>query len=260
MTEQTHARLGSAVVVFLGIGDVAGYVERRINEAIQEVDSVEQIRVVAPDIRGDWGESQWRHVAPDLTDEHKIGATADLFMQHLSAAYITGRLREHSLSLQSDTRLVAELEAAITGLLVAHPLAILQWARGVDINPRVGEPVLKSPELGKALVALGRLAGDSATLDYEGVFRTASGPVDILVATQTVPTRRLADAAEAKSHERASRGETPPLFLIAGGVGPLSQSDALPRSILGELASSDIIDGPLAHTPNIRHADEVLAS
>ena len=55
-------------------------------------------------------------------------------------------------------------------------------------------------------------------------------------------------------------GEPSPLFLVAGGVGPISKPESLPQSILGGTDEADIVDGPLALVPNIRHADEVIAS
>ena len=114
MQEQTHARLGSAVVVFIGIGDVAPYVKQRIIEAIAEVGSVENIRVVSPDIMTTWDTSQWRSVAPDLRDDDKIQVTADQFMEELGAAYIITRLAEHGLS--AGTSLAAMLDDAKVGL------------------------------------------------------------------------------------------------------------------------------------------------
>lgn len=258
--EQTHARLGSAVVIFIGIGDVAGYVERRIKEAIHEVGSVENIRVVSPSIKAGWEDSQWKTVAPSLKDDHKIPATADLFMEQLAAAYVVARLGEHSGALSSEEVLADDLEAAKTGLLVSDSLAILQWARGVDIDPRVGQPVLKSTELGKALIALGRLGGKSARLKHNHIFETDQGPVEVLIATQTVPTRRLVEASQNRLHGHASRGEPHPLFVVAGGVGPIPKPNSLPESIVDDADDLDIVGGPLALVPDIRHAEEVLAS
>lgn len=258
--EQTHALLGSAVVVFVGIGDVAGYVKRRIEEAIDEVGTVENIRVVAPDIVKNWDGSQWKSVAPDLPDDHKITATADLFMEQLASAYIVGRLSEHSRTLSSDLSLAADLAEAKVGLLKSDALTVLQWARAVDINPRVGEAVLQSSELGKALTALGHLAGNSARLNHNHVFDTTKGPVEVLIATQTVPSRRLVDAAENRLHDHANRDEPTPLFIVAGGVGSIPRPSSLPDSILGDTDDMDIVDGPLALVPNICHADEVIAS
>ena len=258
--EQTHARLGSAVVIFIGIGDVAPYVKQRIEEAIDEVGSVENIRVVSPDIKTNWSNSQWQNVAPDLRDDDKIPVTADQFMEELGAAYILTRLGEHSITVASDSRLAAKLAAAKTGLLKSDSLRVLQWSRAVDINPRVGESVLKSSELGKALIALGQVAGDSARLQHNGTFDTSQGPVEVLIATQTVSPRRLVEAAETRLHEHANRGEPPPFFIVAGGVGPLPKPESLPQSILGEADETNIVDGPLALLPDVRHADEVMAS
>lgn len=258
--DQTRARLGSAVVVFIGIGDVAGYVRQRIEEAIREVGTVENIRVVAPDIDTKWDESQWKTVAPNLSVAHKIPATADLFMEQLAAAYIIGRLGEHSVNLASDVGLAADLEVAKTGLFESDALTVLQWARSVDINPRVGEPVLKSPELGKVLIALGHLVGDSARLKHNHLFETDQGPVELLIATEAVPPRRLVETAGNRLEDHANRGEPHPLFIVAGGIGPIPKPESLPRDIVDDSDETDMIDGPLAPLPEIRHADEVLAS
>lgn len=258
--EQTRARLGMAVVVFIGIGDVAGYVRQRIEEAIHEVGSVQNIRVVAPDIETNWENSQWKTVAPSLNDDDKIPATADLFMEQLAAAYVIRRLGEHSVTVSSDEVLAADLEAAKVGLLESDSLTVLQWARSVDINPRVGEAVLKSSELGKVMIALGHLAGDSARLKHNHIFDTAKGPVEVLIATQTVPPRHLVEAAENRLSDHASRGEQLPLFIVAGGVGPIPKTNSLPGSILGETDVLDIVYGPLARVPDVRHADDVIAS
>lgn len=257
--EQTHARLGSAVVVFIGIGDVAGYVKQRIDEAIHEVGSVENIRVVAPDIETKWEDSQWKAVAPGLHEDHKIPETADLFMEQLAAAYIVTRLGEHGRTL-SDEELAAGLDAATTGLLESDSLTVLRWARGVDINPRAGEATLKSSELGKVLIAMGRLVGDSARLNPNHIFETDKGPLEVLITTETVPSRRLVEVAEDRLHDHINRDEPSPLFLVSGGVGPIPKPTYLPHNIVSDPDGSDIIDGALARVPNLRHADEVLAS
>lgn len=258
--EQTHARLSSAVVIFIGIGDVAGYVERRIKETIHGVGSVENIRVVSPSIKAKWEDSQWKTVAPSLNDDHKIPETADLFMEQLAAAYIVARLDEHSGTLSSERVLADDLETAKTGLLASDSLAILQWARGVDIEPRVGQPVLKSTELGKALIALGRLGVKSARLTHNHIFETDDGPVEVLIATRTVPARRLVEASERRLEEHSNLGEPHPIFLVAGGVGPIPKPNSLPESIVNVADDLDIVGGPLAPVPDIQHADEVLAS
>lgn len=258
--EQTRARLGSAVVVFIGIGDVAGYVKRRIEEALNEVGPVENIRVVAPEIDTNWSLSQWSSLIPTLPADHRIPVTADLFMEQLGAAYVLARLSEHLGNLSSSDCLAHDLEAARSCLLETDSLTVLQWARSVDINPRAGESVLKSAELGKALVALGHLVGGSARLNHNHVFNTAEGPIEVLVATEAVPSRRLLECAENCLLDHSNRGEPLPKFLVAGGVGPIPRPGSLPHSILDEADEADVIDGPLSLVPDIRHADEVIAA
>ena len=258
--EQTHARLGSAVVVFIGIGDVARYVKQRIEEAINEVDSVENIRVVTPNIKSNWENSQWKTVAPNLRDDYKIPETADVFMEQVASAYIMGRLSEHSSGLTSDEVLTADLDKATEGLFESDSLTVLKWAREVDINSRAGESVLKSPELGKVLIALGRLAGNSARLRQNHVFDTDQGPIEVLVATQTVPSRHLVEAADYRLQDHANRGDPHPRFVVAGGVGPIPKPRSLPNNIMGDSDELDIVDGPLALVPDITHADEVIAA
>ncbi|MEV4990304.1 SIR2 family protein [Pseudarthrobacter sp. LMD1-1-1.1] len=258
--EQTHARLGNSVVVFIGIGDVAGYIKKRIKEAIQEVESVDNIRVVAPNIQSDWETSQWKTVAPNLQDDYKIAATADEFMEQMASAYIMGRLDEHSAGLSSDQELKSDLDKAIDGLLESDALSVLQWAREVDIEPRAGEAVLKSPELAKVLIALGRLTGDTARLGRNQVFDSGPGPIELLIATRTVPMRHLVQAAEYRLQAHANKGGPYPRFVVAGGVGPIPKLRGLPSNILGDLDELDIVDGPLSLAPDITQADEVIAA
>ncbi|WP_143445358.1 SIR2 family protein [Janibacter indicus] len=256
--EQTHARLGSAVVVFIGIGDIAPYVRQRVVEAIGEIGSVENIRVVSPSISSDWDNSPWKAVAPDLRPEHRIGVSADQFMEELGSAYIFARLAEHSSTCGPD--LSVKLDDAKSVLFRADSLAVLQWSRAIDINPRAGESVLRSSEFGKLLIALGHLIGDSGELRNSRVFDTAIGPVEVLVSTQTVPMRRLVEAARERLHGHISKGEPSPLFIVSGGIGAMSEPDELPPSIVEDADDADIVDGPLALVPNVRHADEVIAS
>ncbi len=260
VNDQTRARLGSALVVFVGIGDVAGYVKMRIVEAINEVGSIDNIRVVSPGVRSGWATSQWKNVAPNLHHDHKVPATADQFAEHFAAAYVLARLTEHSSGLSADPDLSADFAAARDGLCKSDPLSVLKWARQADIGPRAGDAILKSPEIARVLTALGHVAGDSARLGNTQAFDTDAGPVELLVSTQTATSRRLIQMAEYRLHDYVNRGEPTPRFIIAGGVGPIPKSAVLPRSVMGDSQEADIIDGPFAQLANVMHADEVIAS
>lgn len=258
--EQTHARLGSAVVIFVGIGDVAGYVRQRIEEAIADVGDVSNIRVVSPGIVDRWTDSQWASVAPGLATDHRIPETSDRFLELFGAAYVHVALNSHVAALADDPQIAGDIRAAISALLSTDPLSLLRWARRSAVLTSPGESVLQTSEAARALAALGRLAGATISFDQHQALNTGDGPVEVLVATGTVTSRRLELEASNRLQEYAAKGLQHPRFLVAGGIGWAARNAGLPRDVISELDPGDIIDGPEALVPEILLADEVLAS
>lgn len=257
--EQTQARLGSAVVVFLGIGDVAGYVRIRIEEAISEVGDIANIRVVSPSIVEQWSSSQWAAVAPNLLEDNRIAATSDEFMEHLGAAFIHLTLSGHVAALADDPQILPYITAAVESLLADDALSVLVWVRRAAVAPQQGVSVLGASTTAEALTALGRLAGANAIQRQGQVFDTVEGRVEILVATQGRSSRRMEQEAKNRQAEYASLGQVSPRFLIAGGIGWRTLSSELPSDVLTEASATDIVDGPTTLTPDILLAREVLA-
>lgn len=259
--EQTHARLGSAVVVFLGIGDVAGYVKQRIMEAIAEVGDIANIRVVSPSIVTKWEASQWSTVAPGLSDDDRIAATSDEFMEQLGGAYIHASLGRHVTALADDPEVAPHIKAAVGELLKTDALSLLEWARRAAIDPQQGLSVVNVTTMAEALTAFGRLTGTESVVMRGQVFETCEGPIEILVAARSMSARRVEQEAENRLHAHASRGEQNlPGFLVAGGIGWSKVNAGLPSNVLNETDAEDILDGPSALAPNILLAQEVLAS
>lgn len=258
--EQTHARLGSAVVIFLGIGDVAGYVRQRIEEAIADVGDVSSIRVVSPSIVDRWTDSQWASVAPTLADEHRIPETSDKFLELFGGAYVHVVLNSHVAALADDPQVAGDIRIAVDALLTTDSLSLLRWARGSAVPARPGESVLRAAEAARALAALGRLAGATVVFDRQQALGTGDGPIEILIATGAVTSRRLEQEATNRLQEYATRGVKHPRFLVAGGIGWGARSAILPSDVMNDLDPADIIDGPQALVPQILLADEVLAS
>ena len=115
--------------------------------------------------------------------------------------------------------------------------------------------------MARALVALGHLTADSSELGLNSTtISTNDGPVEVLVATETVPKRALADVARFRMSEHMMLGSTPPRFLLSGGVGSISRSATLPSDILSKGGVTDILDGPLAGVPDLLDAEELIAS
>lgn len=261
VSEQTHARLGSAVVVFLGIGDVAGYVRQRLTEVVQQVDARENIRVVSPSISSRWDESQWSAVAPDLLENHRIGNSADEFADAFAAAYVQAAFKQHGIPLQSEAGISETYEKGVAVLVKTDPLRVLRWARQIDIKHRAGRSVLRSTETARALVALGHLADGASELDRDArTIKASDGPIEVLVATETVPKRALAAAAEARHAEHLNEGSQPPRFLLSGGVGSIPRSVTLPQDIVARGETTDILNGPQSGVPALLDAEELIAS
>jgi hypothetical protein len=247
-------------VIFLGIGDVAGYVRQRIEEAIGEIDDIANIRVVSPSIVDNWESSQWAAVAPGLAESNRIAATSDEFMENLGAAYIHVSLNGHVAALADDPLVATHIQTAVSSLLTNDALTVLKWARAAAVSPRQGMSVLNASSMAEALTALGRLAGTDAIRADGQILDTRGGPFEILVATHGMSARRMRQEAENRLAKYASRGERGPQFLVAGGIGWPTNSGALPDDVVSEADAADIVDGPLSVTPDILLAREVLAS
>src|SRR5205823_2588936 len=145
-------RLGTSVVVFVGIGDVAGYVQKRLEEAIEDVGNVDNIRVVSPGINDGWVGSQWAELVPGLIADHRFAETADAFLEKLGAAYVHITLAAVSAGLQDEAALAAAFDAASSGLRQHDALTVLEWARHAGVVARAGAPVLSTEAMAEALV------------------------------------------------------------------------------------------------------------
>lgn len=259
VVDQTRARLGASTVVFVGIGDVAGYVKTRITEAIDEIGNVANIRVVSPGIVDDWDSSQWSALAPDLVAAHRIPLTADGFLEQLAAAYILAVVGDIRASLETDPVLKPFLSAAVTALNDHDALTILAWVRHAAVVPSQGSSVLGSPPMALALCAVGSIAPDGFVI-RDNVLSLPSGQsLEVLVASGIQTAARMEREARNRLEHAVSIGRQAPRFLVAGGIGSIVPA-GMPRSILSVSEADDILDGPQNGVPEILIAEEVVRS
>lgn len=258
VADQTRARLGTSVVVFVGIGDVAGYVRKRIEEALADVGNVDNIRVVSPGINDGWDGSQWAELVPDLPIDHRFAETADAFLEKLAAAYVHITFASVSADLQDDAELASAFDAATEGLRQHDSLAVLEWARHAGVVPKAGAPVLSTEQMAEALLAIGKLAGTNIKLTRDWILETPDGPVEVLVAVGTQSAARLRREARNRLERHVSNGMAEPKYLVAGGLWmPAPPPDD--GDIIGGGPAGDVLDGPLNVAPQIVRAAEVLA-
>jgi hypothetical protein len=259
VSDQTRARLGTSVVVFVGIGDVAGYVRKRLEEAIEDVGNVHNIRVVSPGINDGWDGSQWAELVPHLAADHRFAESADAFLEKLGAAYVHVTLAAVSAALQNDAALADAFDAASSGLRQHDPLTILEWARHAGVVPKAGVPVLSTEQMAEALLALGKLSGADIKITRDWTVETPDGPVEVLVAVGAQSAARMRREAQNRLEHHVGNGVAAPKFLVSGGIGWTTAAQPDDGDIIGGGAAGDVLDGPLNGTPEILRVAEVLA-
>src|SRR4051794_10105700 len=64
-------RIRGSAVVFIGIGDVADYAQRRLRQLLEELAPLD-VRVVSPSIGEGWDSSMWSELLPELEEERRV--------------------------------------------------------------------------------------------------------------------------------------------------------------------------------------------
>lgn len=260
VSEQTGARLGTSLVVFVGIGDIAGYVRNRLEEAISQVADMDNIRVVGPSINDPWTGSPWAQLVPSLREDHRIAASSDEFLDKLGAAYVLVTLGDVSSSFREEPALSAHFEAAFAGLKHHDALTVLVWVRNAAVVGEAGRSVLAATETATALMALGKLAGADFRIGRDSVIRAPNGSFEVLVAIGPQPASRLRREARIRLERHLGNGLEEPQFVIAGGIGWPPEGQTLGDDILGGGSTGDVLDGPLNVTPDIVRAEVVVSA
>ena len=258
--DAVNARLSDSVVVFVGIGDVAGYVRKRIDEATAAVGDSDAVFVVSPSVRDRWPESQWSGVVPDLPEDHRIGTTSDEFLDQLAAACVRRVLRGISEVLAEETTLLENFERARSALEQLTSVEVLRWSRSCLYPRKSGRSATQSQAFPHAMMALGVLGQDDGVgFSEHGRAHAGGKELEILIASKPVTASQFRREAESRLIHRKSTGDRsdPPTFLLAGALGRLEEVDDLPESVLDDPEPDDVVAGPLAVSPRFVHAEDV---
>jgi hypothetical protein len=242
-------RLGAAVLVFVGLGDVARYVRIRITQLLDEIGNTDQIWVASRSLS-----DAWKELVPQI-DDRFIPMTADEFLEDLLRDYagtalrrlctraVSHRDQQTYSALHIDPSVGADRLAA--SLSATDAVTLVSWLRGTAYRWESGEQIVHSPSVDALLLALAIVAA-KLTPAFDGRYLTLSGEKVEIVLVQNRP----ATAAIGEAVRRIGRGRAAGdigiretvVVLSHGHEGPLSQ-DYLESIIPGE-HSDDIIDGP----------------
>lgn len=255
-----NVRLSDSVVVFVGIGDVAGYVRNRIEEVKQAVGTREALFVVSPGIEDYWQESQWAAVLPELEGHRRIATTSDEFLDELAAACIRLTLRGIQEALREERETLEAFNRSQEAVDALTSIDALQWFRGCSVPRAPGASVMKQQAFSTALVALGFI-GQYSGVAFDSQRRVVAGDAahEVLIACGTVGAARLQREARARLVKNRTFGDEAdePVFVVAGAMGRIGFPTQLPEDVLDAIESDDVVAGPLAGTPRIIRAEDV---
>jgi hypothetical protein len=260
--DEINARLADSHVVFVGIGDVAGYVRSRIEEAAEAVGAGGAVYVVSPSVGDKWDENQWAEVLPDLPADRRFGLSADEFLDVLAAACVRLLLREIAEAIEEQSDALAAFNRARGAFDVVTPVHALRWLRACAVPRQPGRSVLRQQSFTSALIALGVLGPDGVELHPLGRAITNDSVYEILVGVGNVTASRCRREAEARLIRYRSEGgdtATSPTFLVAGAVGRFASPGGLEESVLGDSDPRDLVAGPLAVSPILIRAEDLAA-
>lgn len=256
--------LDGSTMVFIGIGDVAGYAQKRITELAKLVPHA-RIRVVSPDIATGWETSIWSTLLPKLPEARRIQQTADDFLDHLAREWVMTLLA----GVENADPTAAWLKAVTEAFEHFTAVQALTWLRRAAMQWDVGDSVVTSPAASSALEAIALQARDSASGALKDIRFLPASAVQIdgeRVEVLICPERLAASDIETLARQRAQRvahtlGPKPELeMLLAAGTvrGPKPRYLAGVDVVDPDVPVDDLVDGDRQVSVRLTYADDVL--
>lgn len=256
--------LDRSTMIFIGIGDVADYAQRRITELAELVPHA-RIRVVSPDIASGWENSIWSTLLPELPEARRIQHTANDFLDQLAREWVMTILT----TIQDADPTAAWLKALATAFEHFTAVQALTWLRRAAMRWDIGDSVVTAPAAASALEAIALQARDSASGTLKDISFLPASAVLIdgeRVEVMICPERLTASDIETLAGQRAQRvthniGPEPELemLLAAGAIrGPKPRHLAGVDVVDPEVPVDDLIGGDRQVSIRLTYADEVL--
>lgn len=263
-----QAELAHSTMVFVGIGDVADYAQKRITELAQLVEHA-RVRVVSPDIATNWEGSEWQTLLPDLPEARRIERSADDFLDQLA--------REWVMDLVANVRAAPTgapapwLDAVAEAFVCFSALQALMWLRRAAVGWTVGRSVVRAPGAASALEAVGLLARGAGAEELARISFLPASAVQIAderLDVMLCPDRQTPSDIEEAAAERARRvayrlGPQDGLHLLvaAGSIRGPKPSEFEAADVIDPDAPVDQLIGGDGHVPvRLTYVDDVLAA
>jgi hypothetical protein len=193
--------------------------------------------------------------------DQRIEMAADEFLDMLAGAYVRAFLADIAGAVQDNNKLRAALNRVAQPLEQLCSVAALEWFRSTAVPRGHGVPVLAGEGIATALLALGLLAAAPIIIEKGGAALTPTQRLQVLVAVGLTPASRVRREAEnrlAAFLSQAGKDSEQPEFLVACPFPLATPLAGLPVDLMGNTATDDVLGGPLASTPVLIDAAEVL--
>ena len=269
-------RLRGKTVVFIGVGDIADYAQRRLEELRKELgedaereDHPLDIWVVSPTIRSKWNDSEWAKLVPDLPEERRVELFADDFLDQLARRWVREAIDDLARAETAVRPPVAESLRTIKAKLSSIGAAgVLRWCRRAALGQQVGTSVMLCGELKQLLMAFAVLASDvdadDVTVRGSSAFEIGERRIEALVACEPVPADRVRQRSARRAEKLANDGAVgnEATFLVSGVVwGPLGNDpDPELDMTIGQTDPKDLVAGASAVRLSFLEASQLARS
>lgn len=252
-------RLRDKTVLFIGVGDVADYARRRLEELRDELsrDGDERadldIWIVSPTIRSAWAESDWAALVPTLDEQRRIEMGADDFLDQLARRWVREAFDQLIRAIEGEVRpeVRAALDVVRGALFALGSVLVLRWCRRAALAQQTGASVINTVPIQELFVAYAVLASENATATVTArtpaALEIGDRRIEALVACETLPASKVQQRARARAEELANQGTIVDAaeFLVAGVIfGSLADDPEAQLDVaLGETESEDVATG-----------------
>lgn len=265
---EVGAHLAASKVIFVGIGDVAGYVARRLERLLGDLGPTKTVAVVTPDIEVAWTTTRWAALLPDLSSDDRFAITATEFCEALLRAWANDALQVVE-QFANDIN-VAALTTAVDGtigMIRSHTVdRLIGWLRGVTPGIAPGTSAIRGRATVEALCALAFLTRDSLVQVLPGVgpLTAGLGRIGLHLTAAGLSGPRAAQSARSLVADYRAQGlllpDEPITIICAGHVGPLEPTRAadLAADIVATSEPGDLIGGPRSGPTELIAANSIL--
>lgn len=265
---EVDAHLAASKVIFVGIGDVAGYVAIRLERLITDLGPTRSVAVVTPDIDTAWATTRWATLLPSLVSEDRFAMTAAEFCDALLRAWVNDALQvlEKSAKDLSVTTLTTAVDATISVIRSHTADRFVRWLRGATPGIAPGTSALYGPAVVEALCALSFLTRTALVqaIPDAGPLAFGLGQIDLHLADGGYSGPKAAQSARSRVAFYRAQGllkpDEPITVICAGHVGPLEPRRAadLAPDIVAVAQPGDLITGPQAGPTELVSASSIL--